>query len=153
DWFTNFKGLAKPAERQNDFGGVLGGPILKNRTFFFFSYEGLRLRQPVTQQTTVPDTASRQEAPAAMQPYLNAFPVPNGPELAPGIAQFNAGYSNPSNLDATSVRIDHVFNSKLTLFARYDDSPSTLRQRGATTSVGNVLSNVQVLDTAVKTGT
>src|SRR5438094_2810549 len=49
DWFVNFNRLAKPAERQNDFGGVFGGPVVKDKTFFFFSYEGLRLRQPATQ--------------------------------------------------------------------------------------------------------
>ena len=57
DWFVNFNDLAKPAERQNDFGGVFGGPILKDKTFFFFSYEGLRLRQPSTQETGVPDSS------------------------------------------------------------------------------------------------
>src|SRR5262252_11172012 len=61
DWFANFNNLRKPAERQNDFGGVFGGPILKERMFFFFSYEGLRLRQPFTHQTAVPDMASRQQ--------------------------------------------------------------------------------------------
>src|SRR5271170_202271 len=40
--------LPKPPLRQNDFGGTVGGPILKDRTFFFFSYEGLRLRLPQT---------------------------------------------------------------------------------------------------------
>ena len=40
--------LIKPPLRQNDFGGVVGGPILKNKTFFFFSYEGLRLLLPQT---------------------------------------------------------------------------------------------------------
>lgn len=64
DWFVNFNGLAKPEERLNDFGGVLGGPVVKDRTFFFFSYEGLRLRQPSSQQTVVPDATSRQQAPA-----------------------------------------------------------------------------------------
>lgn len=64
DWFVNYNNLPKPKERQNDFGGVFGGPILKDKTFFFFSYEGLRLRQPSTQQTAVPDNASRQQAPA-----------------------------------------------------------------------------------------
>ena len=59
DWFVNANGLAKPQERQNDFGGVFGGPVHKNRTFFFFSYEGLRLRQPSSLQTAVPDTASQ----------------------------------------------------------------------------------------------
>src|SRR5580658_2037382 len=54
DWFngyTNNPPLPKAEERQNDFGGVFGGPIIKDRTFFFFSYEGLRLRQPATQET------------------------------------------------------------------------------------------------------
>src|SRR6201997_688044 len=58
DWFVNFNHLAKPAERQNDFGGVIGGPIFKDKTFFFFSYEGLRLRQPSSQETVVPCDAT-----------------------------------------------------------------------------------------------
>src|SRR5882672_11109882 len=90
DWFVNFNGLTKPAERQNDFGGVFGGPVLKDKAFFFFSYEGLRLRQPATQQTVVPDAASRLQAPASMQPFLNAYPVANGPQAGTGLAQFNA---------------------------------------------------------------
>jgi len=110
DWFANFNNLAKPEERQNDFGGVFGGPIIKDKTFFFFSYEGLRLRQPVTQTTAVPDAASRQQAPAAMQPFLNAYPVANGPQGGVGLAQFNASYSNPSSLDAYSIRVDHIIN-------------------------------------------
>src|SRR3984885_3340661 len=78
DWFngyTNNPPLPKAEERQNDFGGVFGGPIIKDTTFFFFSYEGLRLRQPETQETVVPDDASRQQAPTAMQPFLNAYPA------------------------------------------------------------------------------
>ncbi len=152
DWFTNFNGLAKPEERQNDFGGVLGGPVIKNKTFFFFSYEGLRLRQPVTGESAVPDAGSRQAAPAGTQPYLNAFPIANGPEIGGGIAQFNAGFSNPSNLDATSLRIDHVLTSRLTLFGRFDYSPSSLIQRAPPLD-GAVLSLAQSLDTSVKTGT
>src|SRR6185436_9121939 len=53
DWFGNFNGLPKPQERLNDFGGVVGGPIFKNKTFFFFSYEAQRLRQPSSLQTVV----------------------------------------------------------------------------------------------------
>jgi len=153
DWFVNFNGLAKPEERQNDFGGVLGGPIRKNRTFFFFSYEGLRLRQPSTQQTAVPDGASRQQAPAAIQPYLNGFPVANGPSLGPGLAQFNASYSNPSTLNASSIRLDHVISSKLNLFGRYNYSPSNLDQRGGFPSPNSVLSTIESLSSAVHTFT
>jgi hypothetical protein len=146
DWFTNFNGLPKPEERQNDFGGVLGGPVRKNKTFFFFSYEGLRLRQPSAQETSVPDAASRLQAPASIRPYLNAFPMPNGPEVGSGLAQFNAGYSNPSSLDATSLRLDHVVKSKLTLFGRYDYSPSSLDSRGSVLSTTtSLLSSVQTV--------
>jgi Carboxypeptidase regulatory-like domain/TonB dependent receptor len=129
DWFVNFNGLAKPQERQNDFGGVLGGPIRKDKTFFFVSYEGLRLRQPSTQQSAVPNTQSRQQAPAAMRPFLDAFPIANGANVATGLAQFNASYSNPSTLNAYSMRVDQLVNSKVSLFGRYNYSPSQLDQR------------------------
>ena len=130
DWFANSAGLKKPQERQNDFGGTFGGPILKNRTFFFFSYEGLRLRLPRTALTTVPDIPARQNASIALQPYVKAFPLPNGPEVGDGIAQFNASFSNSSSLDAYSLRVDHTLNAKLRLFGRYNYSPSDLVQRG-----------------------
>lgn len=132
DWFSNRNGLQKPEERQNDFGGVIGGPIIKDRTFFFFSYEGLRLRQPISAETIVPDAESRQQAPVAIQPYLNAFAIPNGADLGTGLAEFNASYSNPSSLDAYSIRIDHVINSKSTLFGRYNYSPSDVTDREPT---------------------
>src|SRR2546426_9782651 len=151
DWFVNLNHLAKPEERLNDFGGVFGGPILKDKTFFFFSYEGLRLRQPSSQQTAVPDVASRQQAPAAMQPYLNAFPVANGAAAGLGLAQFNAAYSDPSTLNAYSIRVDHVVNSKMNLFVRYNYSPSRFDERGPVSSVGSVLSTVQSLTSSVQT--
>src|SRR5215216_4920504 len=47
DWFANSRGLARPAIRQHDFGATLGGPVRTNRAFFFASYEGMRLRQPL----------------------------------------------------------------------------------------------------------
>ena len=131
DWFADANGLPKPQERQNDFGGTWSGPLLKDRTFFFFSYEGLRLRLPQVLQTTVPDTNARQSASTAIQPYLNAFPVPNGADdPASGIAAFNASFSNKSTLDAYSLRIDHIFAHRIVLFGRYNYSPSETVVRG-----------------------
>jgi len=154
DWFVNFNGLVKPTERQNVFGGTFGGSALKDRTFFFFSYEGLRLRQPATQQTVVPDAASRQQAQAtvpAMPPYLNVFPIANGGELGGGLAQFNASFSDPSSLDAYSIRVDQVVNSKLILFGRYSYSPSSSDPRGGPPPPNSVLSTTQSLSSTVQT--
>jgi len=156
DWFngyTNNPPLPKAEERQNDFGGVFGGPIIKDKTFFFFSYEGLRLRQPATQETVVPDNASRQQAPTAMQPFLNAYPIQNGPELGLGLAKFNASYSDPSSLDAASIRIDQAIGSRVNLFARYNYSPSDLTQRGPFLSTARVLSMRESVSSTVQTGT
>jgi len=153
DWFANYHHLPKPEERQNDFGGVFGGPIVKDKTFFFFSYEGLRLRQPVTQETVVPDAASRQQAPTTMQPYLNAFPIQNGPELGAGLAQFNGSYSNPSLLNAYSIRVDQVLSPKFSLFGRYNYSPSSTQQRGPFPTNGVVLSNTASFSSSVQTFT
>jgi outer membrane receptor protein involved in Fe transport len=144
DWFANRLGLSRPPLRQNDFGGVLGGPIIRDKTFFFFSYEGLRLRQPLTVATDVPSISSRQRAPASIQPYLNAFPKPNGPDTKSGEAEFSASYSDPLTLDATSIRLDHVVSDRLTLFGRYNYSPSESAQRGVPNHSLNMVSSSRI---------
>jgi hypothetical protein len=153
DWFVNYDQLPKPEERQNDFGGVFGGPVLKDKTFFFFSYEGLRLRQPSTQETVVPDPPSRELAPASMMPYLNAYPIANGAELGGGLAQFSASFSDPSTLNAYSIRVDHIINPKLNLFGRYNVSPSSFDQRGWLPAPFTVLSTTQSMSSSVQTVT
>ena len=133
DWFADNKGLRKPELRQNNFGGVLGGPIIKDKLFFFGSYEGLRIRQPQIANTYVPTLATRQSAPAAVQPLLDAFPEPTGgtcPNCSAGTASFAAGYSDPSSLDSYSGRVDYLLSRKLNLFGRYSDAPSSTIQRG-----------------------
>jgi hypothetical protein len=140
DWFANQAGLPKPALRQNDFGGVFGGPILKNKTFFFFSYEGLRLRLPQTGITSVPSITARQAAPTSIRPFLDAFPLPNGADQGNGFAAFSSTYSDPSTLDAASIRIDHAVNNRLTFFGRYNYAPSETSQRGGPYSLSTVFS-------------
>jgi len=126
DWFANRNALARPELRQNDFGGVLGGPIRKDKLFFFGSYEALRVRQPQVANTYVPSLPSRQNAPPAVQPLLNAFPLPNGPDLGNGNAAFFATYSDPSSLDSYGIRADYLPFSNATIFARYSGAPSEL---------------------------
>jgi carboxypeptidase family protein/TonB-dependent receptor-like protein len=136
DWFANHDGLAKAPERQNDFGGVFGGPIIKDKTFFFFSYEGLRLQLPDTLQGVVPDMAVRSSAPAALRPFLNAYPQPNGAELTDNLAQYNASVSSPVSMNAYSVRIDQSLGQKFRLFGRYAYSPSSTSSAGSPGSTG-----------------
>jgi hypothetical protein len=160
DWFANRAGNPRFPLRQNQFGGTFSGPIYLprfgeggpflyrgNRSFFFFSYEGLRLRLPQFAITQVPTLSLRRNAPAALQPFLNAYPLPNGRDLGNGLAEFSAGYSNPSSLDATSVRIDQIVNNKLTLFGRYNRSPSSSASRPTDTlsQLGEVSINTQTL--------
>jgi hypothetical protein len=130
DWFADALNGPKPAERHNDFGAFLGGPILRNRTFFFLSYEGARLRTPQTVVTQVPSDSARASAPAELAPFLNAYPIPNGP-ISPGgtTAQFTGSFSNRSTLDVGSARIDHQLNSKFSLFGRLNYAPSQFVRR------------------------
>jgi hypothetical protein len=154
DWFANYNQLPKPAERQNDFGGTFNGPIVKNKTFFFFSYEGLRLRLPQVAQSAVPDLNARQSAIPALQPFLNAYPFdPNQPNLGNGRAQFNASFSNSSTLDAYSLRIDHKFLNGVTLFGRYNYSPSESLQRGTGAEVLSELSPSRITTQTATAGT
>ncbi len=132
DWFNNYFGSPKPSLRQNDFGGTLGGPIQiphvysgKDKTFFFFSYEGLRLIQPQAAiETLVPDAALRQNTPAPLNSVLNGFPLPTGTDEGNGLAQFIGSWSNPGNIDSSSIRLDHVVSDKLRLFFRFSDTSS-----------------------------
>jgi len=125
--------LIKLPLRQNDFGGTLGGPIWKNRTFFFFSYEGLRLQLPQVAQGEFYTAGARATVAPVYQPIIHALPLPDGAVTNPGcdnvttpcLASLKVTYSNPSRLNATSLRIDHTLTSKVNLFVRYNHAPSS----------------------------
>src|SRR5271154_1693908 len=131
--------LPKPPLRQNDFGGTVGGPIRKDKTFFFFSYEGLRLRLPQTATDEFFTASARAAVAPAYQPIVNALPLPaaNAPLIDPScdnitnpcLANLSVAYSNPSALNATSIRIDQNFGKKISLFARYVHAPSDSTSR------------------------
>lgn len=118
--------LPKPPLRQNDFGGAVGGPIRKDRAFFFFSYEGLRLLLPATATGNFYTAAARANVAPVYQPLLAALPIPNGPVNSDGItAPLTVAYSDPTSFDSYSLRIDYIANRRMTLFGRFGYSPST----------------------------
>ena len=59
DWFNNRAGRPRPDFSQQQFGGTIGGPIVRNRTFFFGDYQGLHVKQGLTLVSTVPSDAMR----------------------------------------------------------------------------------------------
>ncbi len=159
DWFNNAtidattgKSIPRAPEHESDFGGVFGGPIVRDRTFFFVSYEGLRLRQPQSNKIEVPSVSVRQTpniVPAAAA-ILNAYPLPNGPISPDGsMAQFTGSYSNQITMDAGSIRIDQVVNNSLNVFGRFNYSPSRniIRSDGLST-----IQNLPVDTTTVTVG-
>jgi Carboxypeptidase regulatory-like domain/TonB-dependent Receptor Plug Domain len=124
DWFANQAGEARQAFSENGVNGALGGPLWRNRTFFFLAYERIALVQPFTWLEPEPSLAARAAAPSWAQPALALFPIPNGPSLGNGLAAWNGSDSRPAGLQAGSLRIDHAFSDRLALFAHYSDSPS-----------------------------
>jgi hypothetical protein len=119
-----------PEFQRNEFGGSLGGPIRKDKTFLFGNYEGFRQNLGLSDLTLVPDAASRASAVASIQPLLALWPVANGPELltstgAPsGIAE---AFSNPLQHireDFGTARLDQIFTERDSLAGVYtaDDS-------------------------------
>ena len=129
NWFANQANLPRAEERHNDFGGFLGGPIVKGKTFLFLSYEGARLRQPQTEPIQVPSEYARTYAAAntpSLAPFLNAYPKPDDLTVTPGVytAEFSGNFSNSATLNAGSIRIDHIVNDHISIFGRFNEAPS-----------------------------
>ena len=86
----------------------------------------LRLRS-----TFVPTLTTRQNAPGTVQPLLNAFSLPNGPDLGNGTVAFSAGYSDPSSLNSYGIRVDYLPWSKVTIFLEGTVTLRRVRPAGA----------------------
>jgi Carboxypeptidase regulatory-like domain/TonB dependent receptor len=141
DWFANSFALGRGPEHENRPGGTLGGPLRKGKTFFFASFDQLRVTAPFTDLANVPSITTRRSTSAQLQPFLNAFPVPNGISLIDGAAQYEAVISNPARNDSASLRLDQIINAKNTLFLRYSLSPSSSERRGSETVSPNVVTH------------
>lgn len=151
DWFANRSQLPQAELRQHQFGAAVGGPVVipglyqgRNRTFFFASYEGLRLKLPRTQNTFVPSLRIREEAAEVLKPFLAVQPLPTGPEeISPatgqptGRAPFVVGVADTTVQNGTSVRIDHTLTSRVQLFGRWNHAPSRTEVRDSGAHIEN----------------
>jgi hypothetical protein len=119
----NFFDTQKPPFERHQFGFAGGGPIRKNRTFFFAGVERLVENLGVTQVTEVPSTAARAGAlgliAPAVQPYLALFPLPNGPDLGGGLAEFSFPVDRATRELYVQGRVDHTLSTASALFVRY----------------------------------
>ena len=138
NFFATGPGIAGgvPPFRRNEFGGTFGGPIKQDKTFFFLEYAGLRQRLGEPDIVAVPTAAEKNGTvtiadPVTGQPdtlqvplnpvaaaVLSKYPAPNQPNGVLGPNTFNFMFSQPTNDDQFSARLDHHFSAKDSLFVR-----------------------------------
>ena len=130
--FFNPKGTAQIALKRNNFGGAVGGPIWKNKVFFFGSYEGLRQHQGLPVNTTVltaaqaaavTDTISKQ--------LLNYIPAANV-----GSNLYTGQIGGPVNIDQGTIDLLYLLNSKDSIHGFYANQHDI---RTEPTTQGNTL--------------
>jgi len=150
DYFTNTLTNPKVPLRMNQFGGNLGGPIIRNKLFFFANYEGIRQRTTaINSLYEVPSAYVRSQFVAAMQPVLaqmaplpaacNAIPQPASCPVPPGFTDANPANGSdlvydpaalPTTLreDSGSIRVDYNVSDRDRIFFRYNIDDSLTNQ-------------------------
>jgi hypothetical protein len=126
----NFFSTSLPPFQQNDFGATIGGPIYRNKTFFFGEYAGFRQRLGEPTIISVPTAAERTgmvtinnfDYQVPLNPVaakvLAMYPSPNQPNGIFGANTYNFLLKQPTDVNQFSIRIDQHFSDKDSLFAR-----------------------------------
>jgi hypothetical protein len=109
-----------PPLKRNQFGGYVGGPIARDRTFFFGSYEGLRQDRGLTTIANVPSraTRARTDVSPVTRPYLLLYPEPNRPETG-ATGRYSVQVTSPTTENYAVGKIDHTLSGTQSFSVRY----------------------------------
>src|SRR5262245_53342586 len=114
-----FDKVGKSPLRLNNFGGSVGGPIVREKLFFFTSYEGYRQRAGINFLEAVPSQAARARAVPSIVPLLAAFPVGSFATTDPDFdVAYLQGRSKVTE-NAASLRLDYKMSAKHSFYMRY----------------------------------
>ncbi|MBZ5606530.1 MAG: carboxypeptidase-like regulatory domain-containing protein, partial [Acidobacteriia bacterium] len=156
---------ALPPFKRNQYGGVIGGPIQKDKTFFFFNYEGLKLSQGITSRTTYPTTAMQSgdfsgiskviKDPTTGQPFpsnkippqminkigaaiMGLYPAPTFASAAGALPSNNYAFqqTRPEKYNQFSLKIDHTFSARDSGYATANYYNDIATETGATITAG-----------------
>jgi len=115
-----FDGASPPPFRLNQYGANIGGPLVRDRTFFFANYEGLTQRLTVWRADgLVPSAAFRRQTPAALQSLINGYPIGNAPGANANVDRLIAETPERRDEHSGMARVDHRLNEKHSLFFRF----------------------------------
>jgi hypothetical protein len=125
-----FDGSSIPPFRLNQFGASLGGPVIRNKLFFFANYEGLRQTLGATYVSQIPSAAYANQVTAtspALAPLIKSFGDFSGAQrvsLGPNVDQVRAAKSSTMQEDSGFIRLDYHFSDKSTAYLRYNTDNS-----------------------------